>query len=630
MKWKLSASLIGLTLIFCLSFCKQNPSSSTKLNPYLNTDTAVHYVGIDACKSCHYDKYITFLETGMGGSFNHATLKKTAANFKQVVPVYDAYKDLYFLPFIAGNTIFIKAYRMDKNDTIFSRIEKISYIIGSGHHTNSHFTEENGFVFQAPLTYYTQKGQWDLPPGFENGNNSVFERKIGLECMSCHNAIPNLINGSENQYRQLPHGIDCERCHGPGELHVKEKTAGKIVDVSKQVDYTIVNPAKLSWQQQIDVCQRCHLQGNAVLKPGKAFTDFRPGTDLSTVFDQFSPQYEGGDDFVMAAHAERFQMSKCFKASVQVSNQTSKPGFTCISCHNPHVSVRKTNTEKFNNTCNSCHSNNTQKHCTADQKSIQNQNNNCVKCHMPSSGTSDIPHVTVHDHYIRKPDLSPKGKGKLVGLRCITNSNPDKATETEAYISYYEKFESNPLYLKKADEISKQLDKTKSDHAIILIHLFYINENYKGIIDLISSVEPVTDAWTAYRIAKAFEKSNQNSESVLWYKKAIELKPLYLDIQLQYAYLLIKIKDFKSAAPVLEKLNSLYSKNPEVWACLGLVAMNSNDPSKARKCFNTALNLDPDQLTALQNLKIIEEILGNTAASISIQERINKIYARAK
>jgi len=82
---------------------------------------------------------------------------------------------------------------------------------------------ENGYLTQVPMTFYTQKGTWDLPPGFENGANSRFDRKIELECMSCHNGYPQMAEGSENKYDKVATGIDCERCHGPGEMHVKEK-----------------------------------------------------------------------------------------------------------------------------------------------------------------------------------------------------------------------------------------------------------------------------------------------------------------------------------------------------------------------------------------------------------------------
>jgi hypothetical protein len=41
----------------------------------------------------------------------------------------------------------------------------------------------------------------DLPPGFENGFNERFDRPIGLECMSCHNAMPTeFVAGSTNKF----------------------------------------------------------------------------------------------------------------------------------------------------------------------------------------------------------------------------------------------------------------------------------------------------------------------------------------------------------------------------------------------------------------------------------------------
>ena len=165
----------------------------------------------------------------------------------------------------------------------------MAYIVGSGQHTNSHIIETNGYLNQAPLTFYTQDGHWDLPPGFEDGNNTRFSRIIGLECMSCHNALPSFVRGSENRFTMIPNGIDCERCHGPGEVHVANIQAGKLVDTAKAIDYSIVNPRKLTWERQIDLCQRCHLQGNAILKEGKGFTDFRPGMVLSEFMDVYMP-----------------------------------------------------------------------------------------------------------------------------------------------------------------------------------------------------------------------------------------------------------------------------------------------------------------------------------------------------
>lgn len=626
MKYRYLAISMLLALLLFLSYCK-DANKSVATSPYLNHNDSVKYVGMQVCASCHGDKHSTFIHTGMGSSLGLATLKRSSARFTDIKPVYDSFRDMYYLPVLRDSLIYIKEYRLDGIDTVYSRTERISYIVGSGHHTNSHLIESDGYVFQAPLTFYTQEGKWDLPPGFEAGNNSGFERRIGLECMSCHNALPAADLQAENRYLNIPLGIDCERCHGPGEIHVNEKKAGKVVDITKEIDYSIVNPAKLSWNRQIDLCQRCHLQGNAVLKPGKSFMDFKPGMRLSDVFDQFSPEYKGGDEFVMAAHAERFQMSKCFKANVKgdLNSESTQVGFTCISCHDPHISVRQTNKEKFNAKCVSCHNSNHQPVCTAKPEVLKSEGNNCVHCHMPSSGTSDIPHVSVHDHYIRKPGDKPLGKGTLIGLRCITQADPDKATLTEAYISYYEKFDKNKLYLNKAIELSSELEQSNTYQLSVLIHLYYINMQYDELVRLVDKVGDRYDAWTAYRIAKAYQHLNQNGEASLWFENALGLQKNNIDFLIQYSSYLLKVNNFKKAEIQLNYLLKLYDKNPDAWAGLGLVYMSKSEYAKARECFEKALKLYPDQLTALQNLRILENLAGNTKEVSKLDARIKKV-----
>lgn len=628
MKFRYLAISLLMALLLLLSYCKDAGKSEFS-SPYLNHADSVKYVGMEVCASCHGDKHSTFIHTGMGKSFGLASILKSSAHFANIKPVYDAYKDLYYLPLFMDSAIFIKEYRLENNDTVYSRTERISYIVGSGHHTNSHLIEENGYIFQAPLTFYTQDGKWDLPPGFEAGNNSGFERRIGLECMSCHNGLPQIDQQAENRYINIPGGIDCERCHGPGEIHVREKKAGKVVDVSKEIDYTIVNPAKLSWMRQIDLCQRCHLQGNAVLKPGKSFSDFKPGMRLSDVFDQFSPEYNGGDEFVMAAHAERFQMSQCFKSNVKgdLNSETAQVGFTCISCHDPHISVRQTNLQKFNDKCMSCHSSGKSDCSLTPDKRLQSQNN-CVKCHMPSSGTSDIPHVTVHDHYIRKPSSPESNKGTLIGLRCITQPNPDNATWTEAYISFYEKFDKNKLYLNKAIEFSGKLSENNPEHLEILIHLYYINNQYQNLVNLVDKLKNKYSAWSAYRIAKSFEHLGKNDDASVWYENALELQKNNIDFLLQYASHLVKLKNYRKSEIILNNLMSLYTKSADAWAVMGLVKMGKSEYAKARECFEKALKLFPDQLTALQNLKILENLAGNTSEVAKLDARIKKIQIR--
>ncbi len=598
--------LCVFTLLFSMSTCSDSKQGKTDTAFFLNLQDTVDYVGIATCRECHADHYHTFIETGMGSSFGEASAGRSKAVWNNVKPVYDAKKDLYYLPFSAGGKYFIREYRLKNGDTTHSRTEQITHIVGSGHHTNSHFWRDGDYWFQAPLTFYTQSGKWDLPPGYET-TNTGFSRKIDVECMSCHNGMPKVEEGSINKFTHTPQGIDCERCHGPGELHVAEKRKGIIVDVNKMADRTIVNPSRLPWKLQVDICQRCHLQGNNVLKPGKKFTDFRPGMHLDSIFEIYMPIHENGKAFYMAGHAERLQMSKCFNVS---NKEGGKLNLTCITCHNPHVSVRKTNTELFNKACNNCHSpggNAAKLNCRAPAHEIQKAGNNCVGCHMPKSGTADIPHVTVHDHYIRKPaaqnQLNP---GKPVGLYSVNQRSPKPAMQLQAYLTWFEKFDANPVYLNQA---GKLLDNGNKEQEV---HYHYAHGQWDKIIAISTELNSAEiSAWTAYRTAKAYDKRMKTENAAEWYRTAVEKMPLQADFAAELGNALIRLKRFSEAIDILSQTLKQQSKHELALLNLGVAEWLNGNSGKALVHLKKVVSLFPDNENARLYLAEIYLKVGN-------------------
>lgn len=579
--------------------CKNSNHSEQAF--YKNLDTSVTYVGKEVCSECHAEQYNTFIETGMGSSFGEATADRSHAVWEHVSPIYDPKTDLYYQPFKSGKALCIREFRLRNGDTVHNRVETISYIIGSGQHTNSHFWSENGYLFQAPLTYYTQSGKWDLAPGFEI-TNTRFNRKIDEECMNCHNAISKATKGSLNQFGKLANGIDCERCHGPGSLHVSEKKKGIVVDVSKEADPTIVNPLKLPWKLQVDICQRCHLQGNNVLKPGKNFTDFRPGMHLDSVFTVFMPERNGKKTFFMAGHAERLQMSACFKKSNTSNTEKYNPGLnlTCITCHNPHVSVTKTSKVKFNDACQKCHSkngNSSFKKCSAGESMRMQEQNSCVTCHMPSNGTSDIPHVTVHDHYIRRPEtlkINQNSNDKITGIYAV-NGTADKSVYIRGLITWFEKFNAESALMQVA---ATEMQGSGID-AGIEIHYHYANQDYEGILPFISKINPdATDAWTCYRIAKALDQTGQLEASLTWYRIAKYNADLNLDFAAEYANALLRAKRTDESMKVSEQMLKRFPKHALSLINLGGCEVLKSLYANAKKHLLKAVALEPDNLNA--------------------------------
>jgi len=617
--------LAVFVVFFCVNGCFNGNASVQSDSPYFNHHDSVKYLGIEACKNCHSDKFETFLHTGMGQSFDLASTQKSAASFHAIKPVYDSISDLYYVPYWENQELYIKEFRLLGKDTIHKLIEKIDYIIGSGQHTNSHLINRNGYLFQAPLTWYAQKKQWDLPPGFENGNNSRFSRLIGLECLSCHNAIPGFYPQSENRYFSVPQGIDCERCHGPGELHVKNINEGKVVDISRAIDFSIVNPAKLSWDLQIDVCQRCHLQGNAVLKENKTYTDFKPGMPLSSVMDVFMPKYAGDNSkFIMASHAERLQMSACFTQSNK-QNDAGVLKLTCITCHNPHVSVKVTGTKIFNDACIKCHT--TKDACSASPELRLAKNNDCSGCHMPLSGTIDIPHVSVHDHYIRKnyqkPDAQEKLEAKFVGIAPVNKTQFDALIYGRAYLQFYERFDNNRSHLDSAWFYLKQAKNNTED----LIHYYYLKNDFKSLVSFSKkylAVETSKSQWTAYRIGKAHQNLGNNDEALQWFDAACNMAPDNIEFVAEKAALLLTMNQWPQAEKLLQKIIRLQPSHTAALGNLGWVYLNQSDYKTAKVMLEKALQTNPDYIPAKYNLAVLLQKMGKPGESLQLAEQILK------
>jgi len=615
MKIKIALLIIGSYLFLMGISCQQQSEKVATEKKYLNLSDSVHYIGMQNCRQCHENIYQTFIQTGMGKSFEKASKKKSSGKFDEHALVYDKFNNFYYKPFWSQDSLKIMEFRLSGKDTIHKRIQTIQYIVGSGQHTNSHIFNAGNYLYQAPLTFYTQKGKWDLPPGFENGSNTRFSRIIGLECLSCHNAYPQFIEGSENKFTEVPQGIDCERCHGPGSLHVKEKKEGKIIDIKKDIDYTIVNPGKMPTEMQFQICQRCHLQGNAVLKEGHSFYDFRPGMKLSDVMYVFMPEYAGAEkEFIMASHVERLKMSKCYLETQQTANP--KDGLSCISCHNPHISVKKIQNEVFNTVCQKCHSPSPKNNiCTLDLEKRNSKNNNCVGCHMAKSGTIDIPHVISTDHYIRKPENKEQLASikKFIRLRCINEPNPPKIETAKAYINYYEKFSPNSAFLDSAATYMQNPQNT--DIRIqykTLVHLAYLQKNYTLIIKYAEEINPINmlkkkswtneDAYAAYRTGDAYYNMGMTEKAIPYFQRAILLAPFIPQFQNRYGSCLMQRGNVAEAKNIFQQLRTENKNYLPAISNLGYAYLiNDKDTGMAAKLYNETLEIDPDNESAILN-----------------------------
>lgn len=380
-------------------------------NPYRNIRPEVRYVGDQACQRCHANYNESYHGHPMGRSLAPVAEAERIERFDAAARNPFSVGGFRYSARRDGERMFHTEERVNaEGQVVVERTEEVHYAVGSGQRGRSYLIEKDGALRMSPLTWYPEKGIWDLSPGYEKGNQN-FNRPILNSCLFCHANRAHELPDTLNQYQKpifSGYTIGCERCHGPGELHVARYEKGQS---PLDFDDTIVNPGKLEPKLREAVCQQCHLSGVVrVEKRGRAEYDFRPGLPLEDFLVAFVEGGEGPEHLRFVGHSEQMQASRCFTASA------GKLG--CVSCHDPHrLPAPAEKTAYYNGRCASCHSDN-KSPCTTPLEERRAQGNNCTACHMPDLGTQ-INHTAVTDHRVpRRPRddaLGPRsGRGTLV------------------------------------------------------------------------------------------------------------------------------------------------------------------------------------------------------------------------
>lgn len=250
-----------------------------------------------------------------------------------------------------------------------SRTERFDLVIGSGGKGQTYLYWKGEELFQLPVTYWTELGQWVNSPGYRDGFPD-FSRRVLPRCLDCHASYFESLAPPLNHYRDTGFelGISCEKCHGVGRDHVARQNS-KDPTASAQ---SIVNPAKLPRDRQIDLCALCHAGiGELAAKP---FT-YVPGEPLDKYLALPHLDPSANID-VHGSQVELLKRSRCYESSTAM---------TCSTCHNVHVT--QCNLAAFSERCLSCHK---VESCGVYRKLGREIASNCIDCHMPKQQTNLI------------------------------------------------------------------------------------------------------------------------------------------------------------------------------------------------------------------------------------------------
>ncbi len=359
-------------------------------SPFLNTKLDVAYVGSEACRTCHAEHDAAFRHTSMGRSMAEVDLALEPPDGHFEHPLS---KRRYEVRRQAGQMWHRELLLVDDPSEVLLAEFPVKYVVGSGHYSRTYLVEADGFLVESPITWYASRKAWGMSPGYDVPDHAAFVRPIGEGCLTCHASRANAVQGSLHRMEVLEAAIGCERCHGPGALHVerhRNRPAASTTSVrGSEVDHTIVNPDHLSRELAEAICQQCHLRSAAmVTQRGRKLTDYRPGLPREdSRLDYWLD--ESNKPMTVVGHVEQLHLSRCY--------QNSKT-LTCMTCHQPHALEREAKSPNHSDACLSCHQ---PEKCRVDESKRQrlSPNNDCIVCHMPRSDT-EIPHLTFTHHRI--------------------------------------------------------------------------------------------------------------------------------------------------------------------------------------------------------------------------------------
>lgn len=645
-----------LFLAGVLSACgapQENPAdraSSDSLNTeamvFRNIANETAYVGDEACFSCHEDLWRGYQSHGMAQSYYPMTPEHVVEDF-DAPPVHHEASNFTYRVFERGGEYFQEEYRQDaRGQKIHSLVRRMDFVVGSGTAARTYLTENNGRLYELPLTWYTQVEKWDFSPGYRE-RNGRFDRLIPDGCMACHNSYPETVSFVSGKYTEVPNGIGCERCHGPGELHVEERLADP--EPPGDIDETIVNPKHLSLDLALDVCQQCHLHGTvSVERAGRTPFDYRPSQPLSAHEALFSvdAQDDAGQISVIS-HADRMKKSACF-----LETRASDAPMTCVTCHDPHQGFREKGPAYFNETCQDCHAPAAlqARFGTEALQQTHAASANCIACHMPKTDAEDAPHSSFTDHWIRVVEEevappAPLAAHESLDLVAYFDRDEQGAEgalyKGMAYVIIGEQQGSQALLRKGValleDGLAQQPDVAKAqkmlgigyarlgdvkqaigafeeavrlapdepEHLYGLANVYELEGRDPAVIERLYqralAIQPA-QAQTRINYGRFLETQGRLDEAIVQYQQAIEEQP-WLDVgyyNLGTAYLQKQMFDEAEAA-LLEALR-LQPDDPLTLDNLGLLYINQGQKEQALAYFEQAVEVAPQDPAALGNL----------------------------
>jgi tetratricopeptide (TPR) repeat protein len=598
-----------------VSSLQQEDSDETALDGLaaefsITKGAAPGYIDDRSCAECHRELYDAYQQVGMAKSFSRPSGDNLVENLENS-KFYHAPSRRYFEMKRQDDALVFTRHQLDDEGQPINSFErKVDWIVGSGNHARQYlYQTEQGELFELPVAWYSQEDKWAMAPDFKGRFHQGVTKQVNRDCLFCHNAFPDVATGSDvhggtHRFpKDLPEGIGCQRCHGPGAKHVqvaRDKSSDK-----EDKRASIVNPADLDTGLQQDVCNQCHLQptsstagvrrfgrGDYSFRPGQALAEYLVGIDVS------QQKQTNAERFELNHHSYRLRHSRCFEESPE--------GLKCIQCHDPHRKVpADQRVAHYRAACLSCHETDA---CSVEANSPEHQTlvdaGDCASCHMPRRRTQDAVHVAMTDHLISRTmldeSLDEPSNEELVLTDAFLASQDNNLKEDQAavYRSVALLRLSQFTHVPATNQLENLLissDNQQVEAYVDLIMAQLKQKRFAAAKNTASQMlaeakdHPLAVEWqgTALMSLKQFDLAEKQ------FRQALKLNPDRAEAHFNLALVMLDTERTEEALSELKETIELRPNMVLAWYYLGLAYSELEQREDAVRAFRRALQFDP-------------------------------------
>lgn len=584
----------------------------------ITSGAAPGYIEDKSCADCHQELFDAYQQVGMAQSFSRPSADNLLEDFENNHLVHQPSKRHYEMLRQGDGLVFLR-YQLDSDGKPINRFERpVDWIIGSGKHARNYaYQTEAGEIYQLPVAWYPQENRWAMAQNFDSATHQGVYHQITRECMFCHNAYPDVPTGSDAHQspvvfpENLPQGIGCQRCHGPGAEHVRVASLENATLEKKRE--SIVNPARLSPQLQNDVCNQCHMQPSTALSGmrhfGRNTYSYQPGQPLADYLvdmDVIEKEKPKAERFEINHHAYRLQQSRCFLESSDALN--------CLTCHDAHHSVPQAERAKhYATACAKCHESDD---CTlepggsAHPQGVDAQD--CATCHMPKRRTQDAVHVVMTDHLIRKTPMDGSQLAPLQESRPTLQEIVLSLPDAEAGDDAFELIHADAMLRLSNYSLAEATNKL---------------ENLLGSLDP-PEIEPFLDLTMGQLKQRRFAAARRTADQIL---DRAPNHPLAIEWQ---GTSLLSLKQSDAAALHLRRAIEITPNRAEAHFNLGFLLLSEGKAEEAIPQLERALELRPNMFiaafylgAALNQMKRSDDAVLAYERTLQIEPGFRRAYA---